>query len=120
MEQIIMTLVLTVIISLSLILVALIYSYKRQVESERLEKEKKKRDGKSYVISVTKSYNDGSQITHYHGYNSDKWTFTYEEAVAIKDRIANAFDEVRIMEYRSWMIKDNPRLNSSNKSRKAS
>lgn len=113
MEPIMIALVSTIIISLASILSILsilLYNYSKNVENARTEKEKMKRNDKEYVVVATRFYEDGDNITHYHGYNSDKWVFTYEEAVAKKEVLDSKFGEVRILEYKTWMVKTNPRI----------
>lgn len=78
---------------------------KNSAENKKAKNKKANTKGKKYVISATRYSSDGGSITHWHGYNSDKWIFTYEEAVAKKNKISRMFDRVVIMEYKDSMVK---------------
>lgn len=102
------------IVLLAIILINLIdYAMKSNDKKKKSKSEKAKeakRKNKDYVVSATKKSSNGELISHWHGYNTEKWIFSYEEAQEQKKKIAHRFHTVVVMEHKHWMMKKDYRI----------
>lgn len=79
--------------------IILIVSYFLYMLYDNKENRKAKDDGKRYVLEVRIFHEDGGVSSHLHGW-TNKWVFTYDEALEKKENIKDLYDEVEILEYK--------------------
>lgn len=99
-DTIIISLIALIITSLTLLLITLCLYYKKQNEEfKKDKKEKAKNAGKKFVLDVTRKHGDGSETSHWHGWDTGEWVFSYDDALERKNKINHLFHKVEILEH---------------------
>lgn len=62
-------------------------------------KKQQEKNPKHYVLNVIRYDKEGGCSSHWYGWSSNKWLFTYEEALNTKKKIQHLYDEIEIIEH---------------------
>lgn len=101
-----MTTIILIVVAITLATFILVSLFTKMLKNEKEE------NNKLYILNVITNHSDGGQSSHWHGW-SDKWKFTYEEAIEKKQILEKIFDEVQMLEYEEEQERVNDEVNTA-------